>query len=82
MDYDLARVTTETEWRAYHRIRRTVLWDARGRLGYDEDHPDDRRASNHSLLLTLDREAIGTIRLDGPSCLTGSAGGMDAFCPR
>ena len=64
MDYDLIRVSTDAEWRDYHLLRRTVLWDARGRQGYDDNHPDDRRASNHALLLTLDRQAIGTIRID------------------
>ena len=72
MDYDLARVTTEDEWRAYHSIRRTVLWDARGRQGYDTSHPDDRRASNHPLLLMLDQQAIGTIRLDDRGDRTGA----------
>ena len=64
MNYDLIRVTTDAEWRDYHLLRRMVLWDARGREGYDYNHPDDTRASNHALLLTLDREAIGTIRID------------------
>ncbi len=72
MGYDLARVATENDWRSYHLIRRTVLWDARGRQGYDRNHPDDRRASNHPLLLTLDRQAIGTIRLDDLGDRTGA----------
>ena len=60
----LVRVASASDWRDYHAIRSTVLWDARGRLGYDHNHPDDRRVSNHPFLLMLDREAVGTIRLD------------------
>lgn len=56
---------TPQEWRAYHDIRRVVLFEARGRHGaYDPDHPDDRNPRNHPLLLCHDGEPVGTVRID------------------
>jgi hypothetical protein len=31
MAYDMVKVTTESDWRDYHSLRREVLWEARGR---------------------------------------------------
>jgi N-acetylglutamate synthase-like GNAT family acetyltransferase len=64
MTYQLADVATENDWRDYHSLRRQVLWEARGRSGYDENHPDEYLATNHPLLLKLDGRSIGTTRLD------------------
>ncbi len=64
MGYDLVQVTTERDWRAYHALRRQVLWEARGRDDYDERHPDEYLAANHPLLLKLDGRPLGTTRLD------------------
>ena len=61
----LIRVATGEHWRAYHRIRRQVLFEARGRYGiYDENHPDENREGHHPLLLVASDEPIGTARLD------------------
>jgi GNAT superfamily N-acetyltransferase len=63
--YELRSPSTEAEWAAYHRIRRTVLFEARGRIGaYDEHHPDERRPGNHPLLLLYDGEPVGVVRVD------------------
>ena len=54
----------DNEWRDYHAIRREVLWEARGRTGYNDKQSDEYRPANHPLLLKLDGRAIGTARLD------------------
>ena len=64
MAYELTEVSTESDWRAYHALRRRVLWESRGRNGYDDNRPEERSASNHPLLLKLDGYGIGTTRLD------------------
>jgi N-acetylglutamate synthase-like GNAT family acetyltransferase len=64
MSYELVKVTTEIDWREYHLLRREVLWEARGRSGYDEKRPGEYLASNHPLLLKLGGRSIGTTRLD------------------
>jgi GNAT superfamily N-acetyltransferase len=60
----LISVTSQEEWTAYHQLRREVLFEPRGRSDYDPDLPDEKKPENHPLLLLLDREPIGTIRLD------------------
>lgn len=62
--YELTKVETPSDWAAYHAIRRDVLFEARGNLNYDPDHPDDRRPENLPLLLKADGVALGTVRLD------------------
>jgi len=62
--YELIEVAADGEWRDYHAIRRTVLWEARGRAGYNDRHGDEYLAANHPLLLRSDRRSIGTTRLD------------------
>ena len=56
---------TEADWRAYHDIRRRVLFELRG-VGhkYDANHPDDTKAGNHPLILFEDGRAVGVIRVD------------------
>lgn len=63
-DYELRRVASEADWRAYHRIRRIVLFEARGRFDYSENLPDERDPNNHPLVLLFKGEIIGTVRLD------------------
>ena len=62
--YSLVKVTSESEWREYHSIRRRVLWEQRGLVNYDDGHPDEHIPTHHPLLLKLEGEAIGTVRLD------------------
>lgn len=62
--YELVRVTSESDWRAYHALRSDVLWKARGQDGYDEQHSDEFLAANHPLLLKFNGRPIGTTRLD------------------
>ncbi len=64
MTYVLVRVTTESDWEDYHSFRRSILWEARGRSGYDENHPDEFVPTNHPPLLKFNGRAIGTTRLD------------------
>jgi GNAT superfamily N-acetyltransferase len=61
----LRRPTSDPEWKAYHDIRRVTLFEASGRFGvYDATHPDERKPDNHPLVLFVDDEPIGTIRVD------------------
>jgi hypothetical protein len=64
MSYELVKVTTESNWREYHSLRRDVLWEARGQSGYDEKRPAEYIATNTPLLLKLNGRPIGTARLD------------------
>jgi N-acetylglutamate synthase-like GNAT family acetyltransferase len=64
MTYKLTKVTADSDWREYHSLRRLVLWEARGRSGYNERRPEEYLAANHPLLLKLDGRPIGTTRLD------------------
>jgi GNAT superfamily N-acetyltransferase len=64
MRYELVEVQSAEEWKAYHFLRRTVLWEAKSRFNYNENHPDERLNGNHPLLLKLNGSAIGTTRLD------------------
>lgn len=64
MTHTLAKVTNEDDWRAYHAIRRVVLWEARGRYNYNDKYPDEFVPDNHPLLLKYNNQPIGTTRLD------------------
>lgn len=64
MRYELVEVQSAEEWKAYHFLRRKVLWEAKGRFNYNENHPDEHLNANHPLLLKLQGRAIGTARLD------------------
>ncbi len=65
MAYELRSPETESEWRAYHDIRRTVLWEARGLIGvYDENRPDEHMPNHFPKLLFLDDLPIGVLRID------------------
>ena len=63
--YELRTPTIEDDWRAYHSIRRKVLFENRGQFGvYDQNHPDEHSDGNHPLLLIHNGEPIGVIRVD------------------
>lgn len=62
--YELCLVENADDWAAYHRIRRTVLFEARGRFDYVTDGPEELKAENLSLLLKYREQPIGTVRLD------------------
>lgn len=64
MSYKLVEVQSAEEWKDYHFLRRTVLWEAKGRNNYNEHHPDEGLKTNHPLLLKLRGRPIGTVRLD------------------
>lgn len=57
-------VASSEDWAAYHDIRRSVLFEARGLDGYDPDHPDDRRSDHFPLLLLKGAASVGAARLD------------------
>ena len=64
-DYVLRAPTSDAEWADYHRIRRTALFEPyHPEIVYDENHPDERTAGKHSLVLIKDNNVIGTIRID------------------
>jgi GNAT superfamily N-acetyltransferase len=64
-EYELRHVVSGSDWEAYHRIRRTVLFELRGRFGiYNENGPDERHPGNQPLLLLYRNDYIGTVRLD------------------
>ena len=64
-DHELITPTDEIAWRAYHDIRRLVLFEARGQFGvYQEDRPDERAAGNHPKLLLYRGEPVGVVRVD------------------
>ena len=49
-DYEFSSPVEAGEWRAYHDIRRRVLFEARGEP-YDENHPDEHASGNYPKLL-------------------------------
>jgi N-acetylglutamate synthase-like GNAT family acetyltransferase len=65
MHYELNPPATPAEWQAFHDIRRTELFERRGRHGiYNPNHPDDVDAHKRPLLLRCDGRPVGTVRLD------------------
>jgi predicted N-acetyltransferase YhbS len=67
-DYKLARPKNEQDWQDYHRIRREVLFESRGRKGiYDANRPEEYAEGHTSLLLKFKNRPIGTVRLDHTS---------------
>jgi N-acetylglutamate synthase-like GNAT family acetyltransferase len=65
VSYELVVVTMPDEWERYHFIRRTELFEARGRVGvYDAAHPDEFIPNHFPLLLKWDGWGLGTTRLD------------------
>lgn len=65
LGYELRRPRSDEEWRAFHAIRRRVLFENRGKGdSYVENHPDDSQPGNHPLVLLYRGEIIGVLRLD------------------
>lgn len=65
MTYELRRVISEDDWRSYHEICRTALFEDKGRHGiYQEDHPDEHAANHHPMLMFHDGIAVATVRID------------------
>ena len=65
MTDELRAPATDEEWRAYHEIRRHVLFELRGRgAAYDANHPDEHAQGNHPGVFWHDGEPIGAIRVD------------------
>lgn len=64
MDLELVRVAREDHWQAYHHIRRHVLFELRGRDGYDDQHPDEYRRGHIPFLLLESGNPVGTVRFD------------------
>jgi GNAT superfamily N-acetyltransferase len=58
------------EWDRVHAIRRSEIFrlyhppDTPWWVPYDPDHPDDRAPGKHVLVQLLDREVVGTCRVD------------------
>lgn len=63
-DYELRRAVNSRDVAAYHHIRRSVLFDARGRTGYDENYPEEQNPSNWPLLLIFKDRPVCAFRLD------------------
>ncbi|UIJ87685.1 hypothetical protein LZK77_07150 [Rhizobium leguminosarum] len=70
----VVQVFADEHWNAYHDIRRAVLFEARGLIGYDANHPDDRRDGHFPLLLLLENTPVGAARLDLMSKQTAVCG--------
>lgn len=57
--------TTNEEWDSYHRIRREVLFEARGHFGvYDPNRPDEKAPNKYPKLLVVSGEPVGVVRID------------------
>jgi GNAT superfamily N-acetyltransferase len=67
--YCLRPPASPDDWEVYHRIRRDVLLEAQK---YALEHPDDHAPGHYALLLCLDDQPIGSIRIDISE--TGEAG--------
>ena len=72
-EFSLIDVVDPADWQAYHDIRRTVLFDARGLRGYDAN---SRRTCSHQSSATLEVQTRGR-RRHGAS---GSASGWRRHC--
>src|SRR5262245_21529005 len=63
--HDLRTPRNDEEWRAFHAIRREVLFENRGESEvYIENHPDDSKTGHHSLFLLYRDVVIGVLRID------------------
>ena len=63
--HELRTPQTEEEWRAFHAIRRAVLFENRGKAeAYIENHPDDSKPGNHPLILAYGDTVVGVLRID------------------
>lgn len=65
LEHELRPPADDEEWRAFHDIRRKVLFEGRGKVeAYIENHPDDSKAGNYPLVLLYSGTVIGVIRID------------------
>ena len=65
LEYELRAPGNGEEWRAFHDIRRKVLFENRGKLDtYIENHPDDSKPGNHPLILLYKGVIVGVVRID------------------
>jgi GNAT superfamily N-acetyltransferase len=65
IEHELRPPANDEEWRAFHEIRRKVLFENRGKVEtYIENHPDDSKPGNHPLVLLYQGHVIGVIRID------------------
>ena len=63
--HELRTPQSDEEWRAFHTIRRKVLFEDRGKTEpYIENHPDDSKPGNHPLVLLYRGVVIGVMRID------------------
>ena len=62
--HELRAPETSDEWRAFHDIRRKVLFENRGKNDYIENHPDDSKTGNYPLVLLFQGDIIGVVRID------------------
>lgn len=60
----LLQVRDDDSWKAYHFIRRHVLFELRGHHGYDDKHPDEFKEGHVPLLFRVGGKPVGTVRLD------------------
>lgn len=65
VEHELRAPSNKEEWRAFHDIRREVLFENRGKLEtYNENHPDDSKPGNHPLILFNNGVVVGVVRVD------------------
>ena len=64
LEHELRTPGSDEEWRAFHDIRRRVLFENRGKFDYIENHPDDFKSGHHPLILVYRRDVIGVIRIE------------------
>ena len=65
MTEELRAPASDSDWAAYHAIRRHVLFELRGRAtSYDASHPDERLPGHHPLILWVRDIPVGVVRVD------------------
>jgi GNAT superfamily N-acetyltransferase len=65
MTVELRAPASETDWTAYHTIRRHVLFELRGNeAAYDANHPDEHLPGHYPFVLWDAGVAVGVIRID------------------
>ena len=62
--YRLSRPTQPQEWDAYHNIRRSVHFEDADAAELPADQDEDLAQGNYPLLLWLNGEPVGAIRID------------------
>ena len=62
--FRIAKPEHQSDWSAYHAIRRAVLWEARGDYSYDADHVDEFLPGHFPMILVVDDIPLGVVRID------------------